>query len=63
MNVLAVPIQADTTCPANLTPIWRTYNNDFAHNNSNHRMGKDVATYQAMVANKWLGEGTVMCAE
>lgn len=59
----AVPILTDLTCPTNLTPIWRTYNNDFAHNNSNHRMGKDIATYQSMIAQKWLGEGIVMCGE
>ena len=59
----AVPILTDATCPTNLTPIWRTYNNDFAHNNSNHRMGKEIVTYQSMIAQKWLGEGTVMCGE
>ena len=59
----AVPTLPDLTCPTNLTPIWRTYNNDFAHNNSNHRMGKDIATYQSMIAQRWLGEGTVMCGE
>lgn len=59
----AVPTLPDATCPANLTPVWRAYNNDFIHNNSNHRMGKDVATYDAMLAQKWLGEGTVMCGE
>lgn len=50
-------------CSANLTPVYRAYNNGFARGiDSNHRITSNVAAYLAMVAVGWIGEGVVMCA-
>ena len=49
-------------CPAGTQPIYRTYNNRFAQNDSNHRYATDVAVYNVMVGRGWSGEGVVMCA-
>ena len=61
-DFLTTPASAGT-CPANLTPIYRAYNNAFSRGeDSNHRMTADLAAYQAQVAKGWIGEGIVMCA-
>jgi len=51
------------TCTANLTPVYRAYNNGFARGvDSNHRITSNRADYLATVARGWIGEGIVMCA-
>ena len=49
-------------CPAGTKPVYRTYNDRFAFNDSNHRFMTTLATYNDMIAQTWRGEGIVMCA-
>ncbi len=51
-------------CPAGTsTPIYRAYNRgNVTGRDSNHRFTANVANYNAMLAQGWLGEGVVMCA-
>jgi len=53
---------ANGSCAANLTPIWREYNNRFAQNDSNHRYGSDERVRAKMKAAGWIDEGTAFCA-
>ena len=48
-------------CAASQVPVYRVYNNDFAHNNSNHRYTTSRSEYRSMLQQGWLGEGTVLC--
>ncbi len=52
------------SCPANLVPVYRAYNNGYLStpNNSNHRITANKAAYDQQVAAGWKGEGIVMCA-
>jgi hypothetical protein len=49
-------------CAAGSKPVYRTYNNLFAVNDSNHRFMTTLATYTEMTGQGWRGEGIVMCA-
>ena len=51
-------------CPADApNPVRRVYNNGYTLNkDSNHRLVLDTATYNAMIAQGWAGEGVVLCA-
>jgi plastocyanin len=50
-------------CAAGLTPVYRAYNDGFARGvDSNHRFTTNLATYEAMIAAGWIGEGVHMCA-
>jgi glucose/arabinose dehydrogenase len=53
---------AGNTCPASFIPVYRSYNNGFARNDSNHRYTADLATHQSMIARGWANEGVVFCA-
>jgi len=51
------------TCPANLVPVYRAYNNGFARGiDSNHRITSNHEAYLQTVASGSIGEGIVMCA-
>lgn len=49
-------------CHESQVPVFRAYNNDFVHNNSNHRYTTSRQVYRDMQARGWLGEGVVFCA-
>ena len=50
------------TCPADTLPIYRTYNNRAATNDSNHRFITNANTFQQMSDKGWIQEGIVMCS-
>jgi streptogramin lyase len=49
-------------CPTGTQAIYRTYNNRFPQNDSNHRYTTELEVYNQMLSLGWLGEGVVMCA-
>lgn len=49
-------------CPAGTSPVYRTYNNRFPQNDSNHRYSTSLATLQSMAGAGWVFEGVVLCA-
>ncbi|CAG0970425.1 hypothetical protein BURK2_01248 [Burkholderiales bacterium] len=49
-------------CGRGTVPIYRSYNQRFAQNDSNHRYTADAALYAQMQAQGWKGEGVVFCA-
>jgi hypothetical protein len=50
-------------CASGSTPVYRYYNNGFAHGeDSNHRLTADAAQRASMEAAGWVSEGVVMCA-
>ena len=53
---------ATNTCPGGFVPIYRSYNNGFARNDSNHRYVADIAVHQSMIARGWADEGIVFCS-
>ncbi len=53
---------ASNACPPNLPPVYRSYNNRFPQNDSNHRYTTDLATHQTMIARGWVDEKVVFCA-
>jgi hypothetical protein len=57
------PAAPGGTCPADLVPVYRAYNNRFAQHDSNHRITTNFAAYQQQIAVGWSGEGVVMCAQ
>lgn len=50
------------SCREGTIPVLRVYNGRFAENDSNHRYTTEQATYNAMVARGWIGEGIALCA-
>jgi hypothetical protein len=49
-------------CPANLTPVYRVYNNGFSRGiTSNHRYMTDLRVYDQMVQRGWAPEGVRFC--
>jgi uncharacterized delta-60 repeat protein len=54
--------RSGVACPAGTVAVLRAYNNRFAQNDSNHRYMIEQATYDAMLAQGWSGEGAVFCA-
>jgi glucose/arabinose dehydrogenase len=50
------------TCVNGFVPVYRSYNNGFARNDSNHRYTSDLAIHQGMIARGWSNEGIVFCA-
>ena len=57
-----IRVPTSQACPAGTTPVFRTYNNGFTTNNSNHRYTTNPTIYQFMLTQQWSGEQTVMCA-
>jgi len=50
-------------CPASLMPVYRAYNNGYAHGiDSNHRITANVEAYNLMLREGWIAEGIRMCA-
>lgn len=47
--------------PDKLRPVYRAYNNRYMFNDSNHRYTPDIAVYQTMINQGWIGEGVVFC--
>jgi hypothetical protein len=57
---ITVPISGN--CPANLTPLYRLYNNGAALGKaSNHRYTTDLAILAEMQGKGWISEGVRMC--
>ena len=52
---------ADDACPASLRPVYRLYSNPTTLAGVNHRYTTDGATYNAMRAAGWIGEGVAFC--
>jgi uncharacterized protein (DUF1800 family) len=57
----ALPPEAGR-CGSGTTPVYRTYNNGWARNDSNHRFTVDATVQARMVAQGHADEGIVMCA-
>lgn len=51
----------DGACGPGFDPVYRVYNDDFIHNNSNHRYTTSLSVHEAMTATGWKDEGVVMC--
>ena len=50
------------TCASGLVPIWRAYNDGFAHGvDSNHRYVVDKSLLAPLIANGWKDEGIAFC--
>lgn len=47
--------------PDKLRPVYRAYNNRYMFNDSNHRYTTDIAVYQTMINQGWIGEGVMFC--
>jgi len=50
-------------CPVGLIPVHRFYNNPSTSASMNHRYAISTAVMQAMLAQGWIDEGVVMCAQ
>jgi hypothetical protein len=58
----SVTAVAGAGCPANLTPVLRTYNDGASRGHDpNHRYVTDPALYATMQGLGWIGEGTAFC--
>ena len=57
---IAAPI--DHQCLPSAQPVYRSYNQRFAQNDSNHRYTTDSAVYAQMLGQGWVGEGPRFCA-
>ncbi|MFS8084536.1 MAG: DUF1800 family protein [Acidobacteriota bacterium] len=53
---------AGTGCAANTQPVYRSYNNGYLHNDSNHRYTTDLTVQEKMSGQGYAPEGIVMCA-
>jgi len=62
-NAFRMRLPANDACPAGTRPVYRLYNNPTTVANVNHRYTLDGATYIAMRAAGWTGEGVAMCAK
>ncbi|MEO8132802.1 MAG: DUF1800 family protein [Betaproteobacteria bacterium] len=51
-----------TTCATGAQPVYRSYNNGYVRNDSNHRYTTDLTVQQKMAGQGYAQEGTVMCA-
>ncbi len=51
-----------TACAAATQPVYRSYNNGYLANDSNHRYTTDLTVQQKMPGQGYSPEGTVMCA-
>jgi uncharacterized protein (DUF1800 family) len=49
-------------CPAGTTPIYRSYNNGFARNDSNHRFTVDYTVFSKSASFGYIPEGLAMCS-
>ena len=58
-----IQMPANGACPSGTQPIYRTYNNRAAQNDSNHRFITNAQTYQQLADKNWVQEGIVMCTK
>jgi CSLREA domain-containing protein len=58
----ATPPAGAGTCATGTIPVYRAYNNGFAHNDSNHRYSTSLGIYNGQISAGWHGEGVVFCA-
>ena len=57
-----VTLPTDGQCPANLSPVYRVYNDGFGHGRDpNHRYTTDPALYAQMQSQGWVPEGVRFC--
>lgn len=49
-------------CPGGTTPVYRSYNNRAAQNDSNHRFTPDSQQRVAMTMSSWADEGVAFCS-
>ncbi len=56
-------LAAGDACPSPLRPVYRLYNDPATVASVNHRYTADGATYRAMIAAGWIGEGVAFCAQ
>ena len=56
-----VPLQ-NGSCKAGTTPVYRSYNNGYANNNSNHWYLTDYTLFANMSTQGFSSEGAVMCS-
>jgi len=56
-------LPANDACPALTRAVYRLYNNPTTLAAVNHRYTTDGATYVAMIAAGWTGEGVALCAK
>ncbi len=61
-NAFSARVPTLGQCASPLLPVYRLYNNPTTMLDVNHRFTADIATYNAMIAGGWKGEGVVMCA-
>lgn len=60
---MAVPPQADRTCPESYQPVFRAYNNGFKlGKDSNHRFVTDRSLLEPLFEKGWQDEGVGFCA-
>jgi hypothetical protein len=57
-----IQMPANDSCPSFLRPIYRLYSNPATLAGVNHRYTADGATYNAMRAAGWTGEGVAFCS-
>ncbi|MFO1307655.1 MAG: DUF5666 domain-containing protein [Burkholderiales bacterium] len=62
-HAFAMTPPVNGACPAGLVPVHRFYNNPSAGTSMNHRYAIDAAVMQQMLAQGWIDEGVVMCAQ
>ncbi len=63
MTTLPTVAGINGACPTGTTPVYRAYNNGFAHGvDANHRIASSQAAIQQEVARGWNDEGVAMCA-
>lgn len=64
----SVSVADARTCPTGMVPVYRAYNNAFSANgtrngwDSNHRLSRNTADIDDLVAIGWRNEGIVFCA-
>jgi uncharacterized protein (DUF1800 family) len=56
------PLSPSAACDASSTPVYRSYNNGYIRNDSNHRFTIDLTVQQNMPRQGYSLEGPVMCA-
>jgi uncharacterized protein (DUF1800 family) len=56
------PLTPPSACDASSTPVYRSYNNGYVRNDSNHRFTVDLTVQQNMPRQGYSAEGPVMCA-
>ena len=62
-HAFAITLPVNGACPAGLVPVHRFYNNPSTGTSMNHRYAVSAAVMQQMLAEGWIDEGVVMCAQ